>query len=118
MRQAVDREASVGLPGQAWVIVGCGVASAQHAGKLPAALPVLTQERGVTLVQGGFQLAMIPFAGKTPGAVLGQMAERLGAWRVMRTGLTLLGVGSLIGAMASAPRRPCSGRGRWKGWGS
>jgi len=86
------------------VIVGCGVASALHVGKLLAALPVLTQERGITLVQGGLLLAMIPFAGKTLGAMLGQMAERHGARRVMRTGLTLLGVGSLIGAMASAPQ--------------
>lgn len=92
-----------GIPAGAMWIVAVGVASALHVGKLPPALPVLARELGVTLVQGGFLLSLIQLAGMTLGAMLGQVADRLGPRRVMLTGLLVLAVASATGALAPTP---------------
>ena len=85
------------------LIVAVGVASAFHVGKLPPAIPVLSRDLGVTLVQGGFLLAVIQMAGMTLGAVAGMLADRLGPRRVMLFGLLLLALGSGAGAWVSTP---------------
>ncbi|WP_246094720.1 MFS transporter, partial [Tepidimonas aquatica] len=92
-----------GIPAGAMWIVAMGVASALHVGKLPPALPVLARELGVTLVQGGFLLSLIQLAGMTLGAILGQVADRLGPRRVMLAGLLVLAVASAAGALAPTP---------------
>lgn len=89
--------------GVAALIVWVGVASAFHVGKLPPAIPVLAHDLGLTLVQGGFLLALIQLAGMTLGAVVGLLADRWGPRRIMLCGLTVLGLGSAAGAMASGP---------------
>lgn len=96
--------AVLGIPQAAQPIVLVGVASAMHVGKLPAALPLLARELGVTLVQGGFLLSMVQLAGMTLGAVFGQLADRLGPRRVMLAGLVLLAAGSALGALSGSPR--------------
>jgi MFS family permease len=90
------------IPAQrlAALIVGVGIVGALHVGKLPPVIPVLAAEMGLTLVQGGFLLAVIQLAGMCLGAVAGLMADRLGPRRVMMTGLGLLGLGSALGALA------------------
>lgn len=88
-----------GSGGAAWII-GVGVASAMHIGKLPPAIPVLGDSLGLTLVQAGFMLAIIQLAGMSLGAIAGMLADKLGPRRVMLTGLCLLAVGSLLGALA------------------
>lgn len=82
------------------LIVLVGVVSALHVGKLPPAIPVLAEGLGLTLVQGGFLLSIIQLAGMAMGAVAGTLADRLGPRRIMLLGLTLLGLGSLLGALA------------------
>lgn len=82
------------------VVIGAGVASAFHVGKLPPAIPVLAQDLGVTLVQAGFLLAVIQVAGMSLGALMGMVADRWGPRRVMLLGLALLSLGSAAGALA------------------
>lgn len=72
-----------------------------HVGKLPVAIPVLTDSLGVTLVQAGFLLSLVQLAGMTLGVWVGLMADRLGPRRVMLAGLVLLALGSLLGALAA-----------------
>lgn len=87
----------------AGLVVAAGIVAAFHIGKLPPAIPVLAQDLGVTLVQGGFLLAVVQIAGMCLGAVVGMLADRLGARRIMLTGLVLLSLASAMGAAALSP---------------
>ena len=88
----------------AWVVLGVGVSSALHIGKLPVAIPVLRDAMGVSLVQAGFLLSMVQLAGMTLGLLVGLAADRFGPRRVMQTGLLLLALASALGASAQEVR--------------
>lgn len=84
----------------AWLVVAAGGVAALHVGKLPPAIPVLQASLGLTLVEAGFLLSVVQFTGMVAGVLVGLMADRLGARRVMLAGLGLLGLGSGLGALA------------------
>ena len=48
----------------ALIVILAGVAAALHVGKLPPALPVLREVFALTLVEAGFLLSLVQFAGK------------------------------------------------------
>jgi cyanate permease len=83
------------------VVVG-GIAAALHVGKLPTALPVLRDALGVTLVQAGFLLSLVQFAGMLLGVAVGLAADGLGLRRTMIAGLLLLALASALGAFAES----------------
>lgn len=88
----------------AFIVVAAGVAAALHVGKLPTALPVLRESLGVTLVQAGFLLSLVQFAGMLLGVGIGSAADGLGLKRTMASGLGLLALASALGSLAhSAP---------------
>lgn len=74
------------------MVLAAGVATALHLGKLPPAVPILQAELGMTLVQAGFLLALIQFAGMCLGLVIGIGADGIGLRRSMVIGLGILSV--------------------------
>lgn len=95
----VHSEAADGQ-GVALVVVGVGVCSALHVGKLPVAIPYLQAELALNLVQAGFLLSLVQLAGLSLGLAVGLLADRMGPRRVMLAGLCVLAVGSAGGALA------------------
>ena len=85
-----------------WVIVA-GISVAMHIGKLPPAVPALREELQVSLVQAGFLLSMIQFAGMFLGLMVGLFADVMGLKRCMLTGLMLLSLASALGATSQTP---------------
>lgn len=90
-------------PPPALIVVLAGVAAALHVGKLAPALPVLSVELGVTLVQAGFLLSLVQLAGMTLGVAAGLAADGLGLKRTMAGGLALLSLASVAGGWARDP---------------
>lgn len=82
------------------VVILSGVSAALHVGKLPPALPVLRDALGITLLEAGFLLSLVQFAGMTLGLALGLAADGLGLRRSMLAGLTLLAAASALGGWA------------------
>ena len=85
-----------------WVVVA-GISVAMHIGKLPPAVPALREELQVSLVQAGFLLSMIQFAGMFLGLMVGLFADVMGLKRCMLTGLMLLSLASALGATSQTP---------------
>lgn len=81
----------------ALVVILAGVSAALHVGKLSPALPVLREALGVTLLQAGFLLSLVQFAGMTLGLAVGLAADGLGLKRSMVGGLLVLFAASLLG---------------------
>lgn len=84
-----------------WFIIAAGVSVALHISKLPPAVAVLQQELGISLVDAGFLLSTVQFAGMFLGLLVGLSADRWGLKRSMMAGLILMAAGSVIGAMAN-----------------
>jgi MFS family permease len=86
-----------------WLVVAAGVCAALHVGKLPAALPVLREALGVSLLQAGFLLSLVQLAGMALGLAVGLAADAMGLRRTMLAGLWLLAGASALGAAADQP---------------
>jgi predicted MFS family arabinose efflux permease len=97
---AADGTTAARARGVAALVVLAGVTSALHVGKMPAAIPLLQQSLGLTLLQAGFLLSLVQLAGMLLGLPVGLMADRLGARRVMLWGLVTLAAGSALGAFS------------------
>ena len=53
------------------VVILAGVSAAMHVGKMPPAIPVLRDALGITLLQAGFLLSLVQFAGMVAGIFIG-----------------------------------------------
>ncbi|MEO7940572.1 MAG: MFS transporter [Burkholderiaceae bacterium] len=99
-----------------WVVVLAGVSAALHVGKLSPAIPVLRDALGVSLLQAGFLLSLVQFAGMLFGLLAGLAADGFGLRRSMLVGLVVLSIAGALGAMADRPEtllllRGCEGFG-------
>lgn len=99
-----------------WVVVLAGVAAALHVGKLSPAIPVLRDALGVSLLQAGFLLSLVQFAGMLFGLLAGLAADGFGLRRTMLVGLVVLSIAGALGALADRPEtllllRGCEGFG-------
>ncbi|MBI2727370.1 MAG: MFS transporter [Polaromonas sp.] len=86
----------------AFCIVAAALGAAMHIGKLPPAVPVLERVLGVTLLQAGFLLSLVQFAGMCLGLMTGLAVQRMGLKRSMVGGLLVLGTASLLGSLAES----------------
>lgn len=98
------------------VVVLAGVAAALHVGKISPAIPVLREALGVSLLQAGFLLSLVQFAGMLFGLIAGLVADGIGLRRSMVVGLVVLSMASAAGAVAEQPGallvlRACEGFG-------
>lgn len=79
-----------------------GLAAATFAGKLAPALPGLQAEFGLSLVAAGWLSSMFNLVGVTGGALLGLVADRIGALRFVILALVSLIAGGAIGALTES----------------
>ena len=86
----------------AYVLIFSGVVAALQIGKLPPALPEISQVLGMTLTQSGFLLSFIQLAGMSLALAIGMSADSFGAKRSMLLGLIVLGAASALGSMANS----------------
>jgi CP family cyanate transporter-like MFS transporter len=100
----------------ATVVVLAGISAALHVGKLPPALPVLREALHISLLQAGFLLALVQFAGMALGLAMGAAADSLGPRRTMVLGLAILSTAGVLGGAANSAEallalRACEGAG-------
>jgi CP family cyanate transporter-like MFS transporter len=86
----------------AYVLIFSGVVAALQIGKLPPALPEISQALGMTLTQSGFLLSFIQLAGMSLALAIGMSADSFGAKKSMLLGMLLLGLASAMGSTANS----------------
>ncbi len=84
------------------LIFAAGVVGGGELGKVPIALPTLSAEFGLSLVQGGLLLGVFQISLMIGGIVAGMLADRFGQRRVMTAGLVIAAAGSAAGALATS----------------
>ena len=88
--------------GAAYCVIFSGVVAALQIGKLPPALPELSQALGLSLMQAGFLLSLVQLAGMSLALAVGLSADGFGLKRSMLFGLVILGVASAMGATSES----------------
>ncbi|WP_370590391.1 MFS transporter [Xylophilus sp. ASV27] len=84
------------------VVILAGISAALHVAKLPPAIPALQQSLGIGLVQAGFLLSTVQFAGMALGILIGLLVDGVGLRRSLLGGLLLLTLASAAGALATS----------------
>ena len=82
------------------VVLLAGVSASLHVGKLSPALPVLRDALQISLLEAGFLVSMVQFAGMVLGLLLGVGADGFGLRRSMLGGLLLLSAAGAAGGWA------------------
>lgn len=85
----------------AWIVVVlAGITAALHIWKLPAALPRIQEDLGLTLFVAGLLLGIVQVAGMAGGLAVSLLAEVIGERRTLLVGLGFLSLGSALGALS------------------
>ena len=98
---SVVSERSLSL-GASYCVIFSGVVAALQIGKLPPALPELSQALGLSLMEAGFLLSLVQLAGMSLALAVGLSADGFGLKRSMLSGLVILGVASAMGAASES----------------
>ena len=86
----------------ALLVLGAGIVSALHTGKVPAALTLIQAEFGMSLVLAGTLISLLQMSSACIGLFGGALVDRFGHARSMVAGLLLLGAGSVWGGLADS----------------
>ena len=81
-------------------VVGAGLAAAAQIGKVPPAIAALRADLGIGLVAAGWVLSIFNVLGLLLGVGIGAASFRLGPRWLALSGLVLLALGGLAGALA------------------
>jgi MFS family permease len=81
-------------------IFGAGLIAAGHIGMLPAALPAVRAELGLSLVSAGWVLSIFSATAVVLGMIAGGFADRAGHRRIILASFALLALGAAAGASA------------------
>lgn len=87
----------------ALLVILSGVVAALHIGKMPVAIPVLREALGITLVEAGFLLATVQFAGMSVGVLIGTATDGIGLRRSVILGQSILASAGLAGVWVQRP---------------
>lgn len=96
--------------GRVALLVLAGVVVALPVGKVPAALPALRDELGLSLVTAGWVVSVFSVIAACGGGVFGGIADRLGHLRVVLGGLGLAALANAAGAFAPDAAAMLAGR--------
>jgi len=81
-----------------WLLFFCGCTLALHIGKLPPALPLITDAFALRLSQAGVLVGMFSILIAVTGLLLGVVVARLGYVAFAVFGVALAGIASIVGA--------------------
>ncbi len=94
-------EAGESVRSRAWIVLlGCGIVAAMHVWKLPGALSFIRQDLGMSLVQSGVLLGIVQVGALLLGLCGSLVSEKVGLRTTIIVGLTMLAIGSLVGALS------------------
>lgn len=93
-----------------FLAVAAGVFGAFQNGKIPAALPALRDDLGLTLVQAGLAVALLYGIASAIGLVAGAFADLWGARRFIVAGLLIAACASAAGGFATDPAQLLAAR--------
>lgn len=79
-----------------------GIVAAFQIGKLPAALPALRADLGLSLISAGWVISTFTTVGLVSGMAWGFIADRLGHRRVLLAGMAVVALGTLLGSAAGS----------------
>lgn len=85
------------------LVIFSGIIAALHIGKMPVAIPVLREALNISIVDAGFLLATIQFAGMATGALMGVAIDSAGLRRSLILGQVILAIAGIGGAFADTP---------------
>ncbi len=83
------------------VLIGAGAAVALQIGKVPAALPALQAELGLSLVQSGWVVAIFSVLAAGIAVFLGTVSDRFGPLRVAIVGMVVTAAAGILGGFVS-----------------
>ena len=83
------------------IAIIAGIVAALHLGKIPGALPFLTEHFYLSLTQAGLIVSSFSVIAATTGLAIGWMASRIGLYHAGILGLLLTAIGAAIGAISN-----------------
>lgn len=79
-----------------------GIVAAFQIGKLPAALPALRADLGLSLITAGWVISTFAAVGLVTGMLWGFVADRFGHRRILLAGMAVVALGTLLGSAADS----------------
>lgn len=85
------------------ILLLAGVAISLQIGKVPGAVPVLTQELSLSLFAAGWVISIFNLIAATGGVAAGGIADKLGQHRTVVFGMVMTAGAAILGAFATGP---------------